>query len=223
MHACRNAHLIGLCGGDFARTAAIRALLAAFHAGAIAFRANGIMPHADGTHGALGRLFQADHDRSFDVASRRGPAAKTARETAAAENLFKEIAEARAAKFKAFRPLFARTPGISATRSAATISAWMRLKSTFPIGAEIVVFFAFIGVAENLVGLVDLLEFFLGLFFVLGYVRMILPRQTAESLADFVTGRVAVHTQNFIVIFKFHRHKIRRTIYGSTIARYNEM
>ena len=58
----------------------------------------------------------------------------------------------------------------------------------FPIGPQLVVLFALLGVAEHLVGLVDFLEFFLRPLFVLGHVGMVLAGQFAKGLADVVVA-----------------------------------
>ena len=54
-----------------------------------------------------------------------------------------------------------------------------------PIRAEFIVAFAFLGIAEHLVGFVDFLEFLLRRFLVLGRVGMVLTREFAERGFDF--------------------------------------
>jgi hypothetical protein len=81
-------------------------------------------------------------------------------------------------------------------------------RAGFPVRAEFVVFFALVRVGENFVGLVDLLEFFLGLFFVLGDVGMKFPRELAEGFFDLLRGRGARHAEALVVIFKLNGHRL---------------
>ena len=83
---------------------------------------------------------------------------------------------------------------------------WPRLRARFPIGAELVEFPAALRIAQDLVGLVDLLEFFLRRFFILGDIGMILARKRAEGLLDFVVRRLGRHAEHLIIIFEFNGH-----------------
>ena len=78
-----------------------------------------------------------------------------------------------------------------------------------PIRAELVVFPAFLRIAEHLVGLVDLLELLLGRLLVLGHVRVVLARQLAERLLDVLGAGIARHAENRIVVFEFDGHEVR--------------
>ena len=83
---------------------------------------------------------------------------------------------------------------------------WSRLRTRFPISTELVEFPAALRIAQDLVGLVDLLEFFLRRFFILGDIGMILARKRAEGFLDFVLRRRGLHAENLIVIFEFNGH-----------------
>ncbi len=54
------------------------------------------------------------------------------------------------------------------------------IRALLPVRAQLVVLLALFRIAQDFVGFVDLLEFFLGDFFVLGDVGMVLPREFAE-------------------------------------------
>ena len=79
-------------------------------------------------------------------------------------------------------------------------------RSGFPVGTEFVKLLALGGISENFVGFVDLLEFFLGLFFVLGDVGMILARELAEGFFDLVVGRGARDAEGLVIIFVLNGH-----------------
>src|SRR5437763_77698 len=83
-----------------------------------------------------------------------------------------------------------------------------RLKSTgpVPIRSELIVFLSLLRIAQDFVGFVDLLKFFLGRFFVLGDIRMILARKFPERALDFVLGRGFGNAERLIIISKLHCH-----------------
>ena len=81
-----------------------------------------------------------------------------------------------------------------------------RLRTCFPIRSEFVKFSAALRIAQDLVGLVDFLEFFLRRLFVLGDIRMILPRECAEGLLNVFTSRFGWHAKDLVIIFKFNGH-----------------
>lgn len=66
-----------------------------------------------------------------------------------------------------------------------------RLKSTrlVPVRPELIVSLAFFRIAQDFIGLVDLLKFLFGLLFILGDVGMIFSGQLAEGTADLVLLR----------------------------------
>ncbi len=152
------------------------------------------------------RLLQSDHDDALDILTLLGfRLAKIGLPAAgAAEKLLEEVAETGAAELEVFG-FGSAAPLVSAvaSRHRSPVSA------LFPISAQVVVFLALLGVAQHLVGFVDLLEFFLGALFVLGDVGMVLAGEGAKGLADFIVAGRAFHSQGLVIIFEFDRHIIR--------------
>jgi hypothetical protein len=64
---------------------------------------------------------------------------------------------------------------------------------------------AFFRVAQHLVRLIDFLEAVLGLFVVGVVIGMMLFREFAVRLADFVVTGFPVDAEDFVVILVFHR------------------
>ena len=91
------------------------------------------------------------------------------------EELLEKIAKTRAAELKVGIHERLRS---SARASLAPLPPRWRAKfrPPLPVRAELVVLLSFLRVAQDLVSLVDFLEFLLGGFFVLRNVRMILAR-----------------------------------------------
>src|SRR5205085_248408 len=83
-----------------------------------------------------------------------------------AEKLFEKVTESGSPKLKGF------TGFVGVSARAASESAARRRRTILPLGAKSIVFFAFFGIAQNFVGLVDLLELFLGLRLVLRHIGM---------------------------------------------------
>jgi hypothetical protein len=75
-----------------------------------------------------------------------------------------------------------------------------------PIRSQFVILFPFLRVAEDFIGLVEFLEFFLGGLFVLSDIGMMLAGELAKCLFDRVSTRVSMHAENFIIILKFNGH-----------------
>src|SRR5208283_4276559 len=73
-----------------------------------------------------------------------------------------------------------------------------------PVGAELVVFFALLGVADYLVDIVQFLELGLGLFVVGIDVGMEFARELAIRTLDLSLARLALNSEDFVVIAKFH-------------------
>ena len=122
---------------------------------------------------------------------------------ASAKELFKKITETRALKLEIILLAARSLPSGSASGPA---RAAARLASRFPIGAQLVVLPATLRMAQDLIGLVDFLEFFLRRLLVLGDIGMILPRQRAEGLLDFLVRRLGRHTQNPVIVLEFSGH-----------------
>src|ERR1700744_5063269 len=98
----------------------------------------------------------------------------------ATKQLLKETAEPGAIELKVFSTRVTAAKWLAA--ETARTRRRTKFGTRFPIGPQFVIFFAFVRVGQNLVGLVDFLEFFLGLLLVLGDVGMIFARQFAEGL-----------------------------------------
>ncbi len=140
-------------------------------------------------------FFQRHHDVGLDVLAalgrHRSPAktgapAKSRFAATAAKKLLEEIAEPGAAKFKLHA--FAVAAAV-ALKSATTAAASRRRRETarlIPIRAELIVLGAFFRIAQDLVGLVDLLEFLLrgGLLLRLHDVGMMNARELPERAFD---------------------------------------
>src|SRR5438552_3750398 len=135
------------------------------------------------THRAFHHLVERDHDVALDITTARGKiflcktAARARAASMRAKNLLEKIAETRAAKFK-----FRRASSAKSTRLSCSTPARRRtkLRSRFPIRAEFIVFFSLGRIAQYFVSLVDLLEFFLGLFFIFRHVTMKFVREFAK-------------------------------------------
>src|SRR5437763_1408408 len=127
--------------------------------------------------------------------------------TTAAEKRFKEIAESGPVEFK----LDAAAIAARLIKSTAGLTAPLRrrLKSArlVPIGAELIVLLALLRIAQDFVRFVDLFEFFLGRFFVLGDVRMIFARQFAKRAFYLIIRRGFGNAERFIIIPELHSHR----------------
>src|ERR1700722_1774494 len=92
-----------------------------------------------------------------------------------------------AAKFEAARPIRRRPEFLA----------------TLHLIAELVVGSALLWIPQNLIGLLDFLEFRFRVRF-LANVRMVLARKPAIDLFDLIGARAALHAQCLIIISKFH-------------------
>ena len=72
-----------------------------------------------------------------------------------------------------------------------------------PVGAELVVLLALVGVADDLVGLVYLLELGLGVLVVGIDVGMEFAGELAVGAFDLRIARLAVNAKRFVVVVKF--------------------
>ncbi len=212
-HAGGNLDFVILGDRNLAGAAAIRTDIAALDAGAAAIGANGVAPEGDGSDSAVHNLLQRDHQNGFYVmASIRLGFGKTLTpggSASAAKKLLEKITETGAVEFKRLAPwLRAGLSAVSAIKRAA--GRRPETGSILPIGAQLVVFLAFVRVGQDFVGLIDDLKFFLGglLVFVLGHVGVVLAGQGAEGLADFVGTGGARNTESLIIIFVFNRHNL---------------
>ncbi len=157
--------------------------------------------------GAVECLFKSHQDIGLDILPALGFLRKAHAATATAERipspaasaakkLFEEIAEPRAAEMKILAPSTAAGRKSHAAASPAPAAGRRRIAcaAALPIRAKRVVFIPLLLVAENLVSLVDLLEFLLGLLFVLGDIGVMHARELAECLANFIMRRRLRHS-----------------------------
>ena len=142
---------------------------------------------------------------SRKTAAESGACTATGTTGASTEKLLEEIAEARAFELKIIILLPSSSGGAGAGPACATgLGTW--LATGFPVGAELIILRAAFRIAQNLIGLVDLLEFFLRRFFVLGDIRMIFARKRAKGLLDVVRRGGLRDAENFVIVFEFKCH-----------------
>ena len=173
---------------DSAGAVAVRAHLRRGAGGAAVAVAGvtGLHPlHGDGLLTAEGRLFEADGHGQADALAPLGgvgvgapSAAKTAAEEAAED--VAQVAEVEAA-----------------VESTAATGAEVGIHTGV---AKLVVPGLLVGIGQDLVGLVDLLEFLLGVFVAGVQVRMILPGHLFICFFDLILGRALGHAQDLIII-----------------------
>src|SRR5205823_1862052 len=141
----------------------------------------------------------------------------------AAENARKNVAEAgptpaaglssirkiKAAKVErnALRPTAAKAAGgrtaeaACAKSAAAGVGFGRRRINVVGVKAQLVVNLALLGIAQDVVGFGDLLEFLFG-FLVAGIdVRMVLARQLAEGLAELIRRGALFYAQDGVIVF----------------------
>ena len=175
-------------------------------------------PQGDLPGGTIERFLQRDHDVGLDILSALG-ARRSSTESAAegrlaasaAEKRLEEIAEPGAAEFELNAA--AVPPGVTAESPARSAPSPIRrrLKSArlIPVRAELIVLGAFLGIAQDLVSLVDLFEFLLSrdFFFGLGHVGMMFARELTKSAFDFIGTCRLRNTERLVVIPELNRHK----------------
>ncbi len=98
------------------------------------------------------------------------------------------------------RPASAGRPA----RPVKVIGAAALLLVAIPVGAQVVVFLALFRVGQDLVGLVDLFEAFLGLLVVRVDVGVVFARQASIGALDLLVRRALVYAQDFVVISILH-------------------
>ena len=167
------------------------------------------------------RLFERHHEVGFDVLApfRESGGILGVSPTgsgAGAEELFEEIAEAGAVELEIEAGGTAVTGLLPAGTGAVT--GRVELGLVAPMGAQLIVFLAFRGIAEDFVGFVDLLELVFGAAFVFGDVGMVFAGELAKGLADFVIARAPVHTQDLVIVLKLYRHGIQGGVGGSRLS-----
>src|SRR5207253_9686272 len=81
-----------------------------------------------------------------------------------------------------------------------------KISSGIPVRAQLIVLFALGGIAKNLIGLVDFLEFFFGLLFVLCDIGVVLAGEFAKSFLNLRITGSAGNTEYFVIVFVLNRH-----------------
>src|SRR5207302_8699532 len=81
-----------------------------------------------------------------------------------------------------------------------------KLRALFPIRPEFVIFLPLLRVAEDFVGLVDVLELFFGGLIAFGAVGMLLSREFAESLANLFVARCRFDAEHPVILPQYYRH-----------------
>src|SRR5581483_4273829 len=151
-------------------------------------------------------LFQGDLDGLFKITPANGLAISFAGACAPTENAGEEIREVGAAALVELHAV--RTAGCAARHPIRPVEAAGALAAhalpLLVIGAQLVVFSAFVSVAQDLVGFVDLFEGLLGGLITGVHVRVVLASQFAVRLFDFFFAGVSIHAEDFVVVPILH-------------------
>src|ERR1035437_1957867 len=85
------------------------------------------------------------------------------------------------------------------------VPVWRRAKflPTLPVGAELIVSGALLGILEHFIGFADLFETGLGIGH-LAHVGMKLARQLPVRALDLVLRGAALEAHDFVIVFEFH-------------------
>src|SRR5579864_4121479 len=149
----------------------------------------------------------------------RAAAARAGAEDPLAEPAAAEPAEELLEELTELSRVAARVHAKRAAVPAAACARAGAAQDLFPPAAvlaqfqDLVVLRPALGVVQNLVRLVDLLEARLGVLLVAGVdVGMVLPRQLPERLADRLLVRVPRHAEYLVVVLELHRDRSRRRI-----------
>src|SRR5689334_3734069 len=94
---------------------------------------------------------------------------------------FKEIRETSFIITKKFGALSARLP-----LPLLMMSCSLKFLGMFPVFSVLVIFFSFFRITQNFIGFIDLLKFFMRLFVVRIYVRVIFSRQFPVSFLNVI-------------------------------------
>src|SRR5215471_2044894 len=185
-----------------------------------------VQPHREAAQSAVVGVLKSELKLLFDVTS--GTGARTrgavrasthiAAETSAAtttEKRLEEVGERAPVPEHLPHFLFSHRPIAAASRLAPEANVPARLTAEAcaagrhvfvrtPIRAELVVFFALLGIAKDLVRLVDLLELRLSSFVAWIDVRVVLARQLPERLLQILVGGGLRDAQGGVVVLEVH-------------------
>jgi hypothetical protein len=109
-----------------------------------------------------------------------------------------------AGKGAPFLKASARTSATAAPALSGRLLGLFKLFRMLPVFSVLVVFFSLFRIAQHLICLIDLLEFFIRFLVVGVQVGMMLPRQLPVCGPDFVLGCGFAHPQYFIIIYEIH-------------------
>src|SRR5947209_4517944 len=207
-HPARDRHVELLRLAHASRAVALRADAVAVRPRPAAARARVLDLERHRLAPALERVVQRELDRRFQVLAAlvlRGEPG-TGRPLAAdpGEEHVEEVREpARAAAGRGAEA--AEVAEVGALRLAVRAVLVGFARGLLPVRAQDVVLLALLGIAENLVRLLDVLELLFGLARVVGVrVRMPLARQLAVRALDVFLGRGLRHAQDRVIVFVVH-------------------
>ena len=92
---------------------------------------------------------------------------------------------------------------------AAPIRRRRKLGAILPVGTKLIVTLSLFGIRQNLVSLIDLLEFVFGDPVTRVHIGMVLASKPSIGLTDLILSRVPLYPQHFVVVFEFDRHQPR--------------
>src|SRR5258707_1548194 len=125
----------------------------------------------------------------------------------AAEELAEEIAEAGSAAGRAGATAKIKSAEIKVDVLLSAVAARSTRREVVAVEAVLVVHLPFLGVGEDVVGFLQLLEFFFRGFIARIQIRMIFPRQLAKRRTNILGARLPRHSQQFVIIlFCCRRH-----------------
>src|SRR3954471_23366861 len=181
-------------------------LRAGTRAGAAAGRARRVRGHRDGDLGALDGLLEGQADRGLEVVAALGRRLGAGAAPTGVEDARQDVRERAEVARRAGSPCAAAAgrpaPGPAAAEDRAAA----------------VVLLALLGVAQDVVGLGDLLEALLGAG-VLVRVRVVLARELAVRLLDLLLRRLAVDAEDLVVVRTArHRYPATTTRAGRSTA-----
>src|SRR5207302_6524778 len=190
-----------------------------------------VLAQLDGSGGAAKRLFQGNLCLTLDVlAAQRRPAPGAGPRgsgtepacAATAEERLEEVAE-RSRVTEQVLELVGRDGAVLELRPGLErVGTWaagaLPLLVFLPARTEFVVLLSLVGITQDLVGLVDLLEPLLRLLVALVDVGVMLARQLAKGAVNLLGGGRSGHTQRRVVVLEGRGH-LSRTYRGQSRAK----
>ncbi len=198
LHAARNGEIEGAIGDDLPGAAALRADGGVEHAVAAATWAAGRHLERNLFLAAVVRFAKRQLDGSLQIAAALREALPRAASDTGEEHV-EEIGKAAASS--AARADVEAAVGLG-LRLAVTTLLLRLSRGLLPIAAENIVFLALLGIAEDLIGLLDLFEFVLGLLWILQIgIGVPFARELPIRGLDIFFSRVLRNTENLVVVF----------------------